>query len=84
MYSDKTILQWIKNPTNEAYEIKMCCNELTFFGVSGQPDFARLLITVYPNEYAKYRIIKNFKAKENCISDSISKYYPKFIEVKEK
>ncbi|GIS69077.1 MAG: hypothetical protein CM1200mP8_6350 [Chloroflexota bacterium] len=34
------MLKSIKNPTNEAYEIKLHAPEITFIGASEQPDFA--------------------------------------------
>ncbi len=43
-------LKSIPNPSGEAYEIKMKIPELTFEGVRGQPDFAHLYITFYPNK----------------------------------
>tara|TARA_B100000686_G_C16644917_1_gene892239 strand:+ start:264 stop:677 length:414 start_codon:yes stop_codon:yes gene_type:complete len=47
-WSDKTLLKAIRNPSKEAYEIKMKAPEVTFEGVRGQPDFALLYITFYP------------------------------------
>lgn len=47
---NRGILKAIPNPSKEAYEIKMKIPELTFEGVRGQPDFARLYITFYPGE----------------------------------
>ena len=47
---NKDILKPILNPTKEAYEIKMKIPELTFEGVRGQPDFAKLYITFYPSD----------------------------------
>lgn len=44
------ILKSISNPSKDAYEIKMKIPELTFEGVRGQPDFAKLYITFYPGE----------------------------------
>lgn len=45
---NRDILEAIPNPSKEAYEIKMKIPELTFEGVRGQPDFAKLYITLYP------------------------------------
>ena len=45
---NRHILQAIPNPSREAYEIKTKVPELTFEGVRGQPDFAKLYITFYP------------------------------------
>ena len=47
---NREILKSIPNPSKEAYEIKMKIPELTFEGVRGQPDFAKLYITFYPND----------------------------------
>jgi 7-cyano-7-deazaguanine reductase len=47
---NREILKYIKNPSSEAYEIKMKIPELTFEGVRGQPDFAKLYITFYPGD----------------------------------
>ena len=45
---NREILKSISNPSEDAYEIKMKIPELTFEGVRGQPDFAKLYITFYP------------------------------------
>tara|TARA_B100000700_G_scaffold207586_1_gene228121 strand:+ start:127 stop:543 length:417 start_codon:yes stop_codon:yes gene_type:complete len=47
---NRDILKSISNPSREAYEIKMKVPELTFEGVRGQPDFAKLYITFYPGD----------------------------------
>lgn len=47
---NRDILKSITNPSKESYEIKMKIPELTFEGVRGQPDFANLYITFYPND----------------------------------
>ena len=47
---NRHILQSIPNPSRDAYEIKMKVPELTFEGVRGQPDFAKLYLTFYPGE----------------------------------
>ena len=47
---NRELLKSIPNPSKDAYEIKMKIPELTFEGVRGQPDFARLYITFYPGE----------------------------------
>ena len=49
-WSDKNILKSIRNPSSEAYEIKLKAPEVTFEGVRGQPDFALLYITFYPKD----------------------------------
>jgi len=47
---NRNILKSIANPSRESYEIKMKIPELTFEGVRGQPDFAKLYITFYPDD----------------------------------
>lgn len=47
---NRGILKAISNPSGEAYEIKMKIPELTFEGVRGQPDFAQLFVTLYPDK----------------------------------
>jgi 7-cyano-7-deazaguanine reductase len=48
-WSDKYILRPLANPSKSGYEIKIKCPEITFEGVKGQPDFALLYITFFPN-----------------------------------
>ena len=40
----------IKNPATEEYEIKILAPELTFLGAKNQPDFAELEITMIPSD----------------------------------
>lgn len=47
---NRDLLKSIPNPAHDAYEIKMKVPELTFEGVKGQPDFAKLYITFYPGD----------------------------------
>jgi len=47
---NRDILKSISNPSKDSYEIKMKIPELTFEGVRGQPDFAKLYITFYPGD----------------------------------
>ena len=47
-WSDKSILKTIKNPSEDGYEIKIKCPEITFLGVRKQPDFANIYLTFYP------------------------------------
>jgi 7-cyano-7-deazaguanine reductase len=47
---NRELLKAIPNPSKDAYEIKMKIPELTFEGVRGQPDFAKLYITLYPGD----------------------------------
>ena len=60
-WSDKTLLKAIRNPSKEAYEIKMKAPEITFEGVRGQPDFALLYITFYPaNKVIELKSMKEY------------------------
>ena len=47
---NRDILSAISNPSKDAYEIKLKVPELTFEGVKGQPDFAKLYLTFYPKD----------------------------------
>jgi len=49
-HKNREMLKGISNPSKDAYEIKMKIPELTFEGVRGQPDFAKLYITFYPGD----------------------------------
>ena len=49
-WSDDSILAMIPNPTTEAYEINIRCEEITFLGRSNQPDFATMNVTMYPGK----------------------------------
>ncbi|PZC46032.1 MAG: 7-cyano-7-deazaguanine reductase [Chloroflexi bacterium] len=49
-WSDSSILKSIKNPTDDAYEVKLHAHEITFIGASEQPDFATADILFYPNK----------------------------------
>ena len=58
---NRDILKSIPNPSEEAYEIKMKIPELTFEGVKGQPDFAKLYITFYPgNKVIELKSLKEY------------------------
>ena len=57
---NRKLLKSISNPSKDAYEIKMSVPELTFEGVHGQPDFAKLYITFYPDD----RVIELKSLKE--------------------
>ena len=46
----KDSLKALPNPSNGAYEIKIKIPEFTFLGVKGQPDFATIHMTFYPNK----------------------------------
>ena len=58
-HKNRPILKSIKNPTEEAYEIKVKAPEVTFEGVRSQPDFAELFVTFYPKD--KVIELKSFK-----------------------
>lgn len=47
---DRTLLQGIPNPSDQAYEIKIKIPEFTFLGVKEQPDFAVIFLTFYPGK----------------------------------
>lgn len=47
---DRSILQSIPNPSQQAYEIKTKIPEFTFLGVQEQPDFATIYLTFYPGK----------------------------------
>jgi 7-cyano-7-deazaguanine reductase len=49
-WSDKNILKSLPNPSLSGYEIKIKCPEITFEGVRGQPDFAELYVTFFPDK----------------------------------
>jgi len=44
------MLQAIKNPTSQGYEVQIKNPEVTFLGVKDQPDFAHVFITLYPGK----------------------------------
>ena len=46
----KDSLKALPNPSKGAYEIKIKIPEFTFLGVKGQPDFATIYMTFYPNK----------------------------------
>ena len=50
LWSDCSMLRAIQNPTKSGFEIKIKNPEITFLGVKGQPDFANMYLTVYPDE----------------------------------
>src|SRR5258708_20411478 len=47
---DRSLLQAIPNPSDQAYEIKTKIPEFTFLGVKEQPDFAVIYLTFYPGK----------------------------------
>jgi 7-cyano-7-deazaguanine reductase len=50
LWSDKSLLKRISNPSERGYEVKIKCPEVTFEGTRGQPDFAELYVTFFPDE----------------------------------
>lgn len=50
IWSDHSILKAIPNPSKGGYEIKIKNPEVTFLGVSNQPDYATLHLTFYPSK----------------------------------
>ena len=56
---DISLLKFLPNPSQKAYEIKLKQPELTFLGVYKQPDFASLYLLFYPDK--KIIELKSFK-----------------------
>ena len=50
-WSNTEILQAIRNPSPDGYEVKIKAPEMTFIGAKEQPDFAQVYITMYPDEH---------------------------------
>ena len=69
---DKNILKSIPNPTREAYEIKIKIPEFTFLGVSEQPDFATVYLTMYPSD--KIIELKSLKLYSFHLRDIVVSY----------
>jgi len=69
---DKTILTAIPNPSKEAYEIKIKIPEFTFLGVSEQPDFATVFLTMYPGD--KIIELKSLKLYSFHLRDIVVSY----------
>ncbi|MCH8904590.1 MAG: preQ(1) synthase [Bacteroidetes bacterium] len=84
---DKTMLKSIPNPSKGAYEIKIKVPELTFLGVEGQPDFATIYLTFYPNKkvielksmkhyvYELRNIVVSYERLINIIYDHLMEVY---------
>ena len=51
-WSDPSILEKLKNPEGQSYEVKIKNPEITFLGSPDQPDFATAYITFYPRASA--------------------------------
>lgn len=50
VWSDRSALKTLPNPSEKGYEIKIRNPEVTFLGVSNQPDYATIHLTFYPAE----------------------------------
>lgn len=50
IWSDTAMLRTIPNPSQHGYEIKIKNPEVTFLGVSNQPDYATIYLTIYPGD----------------------------------
>lgn len=50
-WSDDSLLKKLQNPSKKPYEIKHETLELTFLGNDRKPDFAHLIILLYPKEW---------------------------------
>jgi 7-cyano-7-deazaguanine reductase len=60
-WSDRSLLKALPNPSSSGYEIKIKCPEVTFEGVKGQPDFAELYITFFPdNSIVELKSMKEY------------------------
>lgn len=87
IWSDSSVLKTIPNPSNKGYEIKIKNPEITFLGVSNQPDYATLHLTVYPAEsvielrslklyFQQFRnMIISYERMINVIYDDLMKVY---------
>lgn len=69
---DATILKSLKNPSKEAYEMKIKIPECTFLGVQEQPDFATIYLTFYPGD--KIIELKSLKMYIYQLRDIIVSY----------
>ena len=69
---NQSILKAIPNPSKEAYEIKIKIPEFTFLGVSEQPDFATVFLTMYPGD--KIIELKSLKLYSFHLRDIVVSY----------
>ena len=77
-WSDLTILKTLPNPSRKGYEIQIRNPEVTFLGVSNQPDFCTLFITFYPfDTIIELKSLKQYfhQFRETVIS------YERFVNV---
>ncbi|MHC4402481.1 MAG: preQ(1) synthase [Planctomycetota bacterium] len=49
-WGDRSLLESLRNPCRETYEVQIHCPEVTFIGRVDQPDFACIDITMFPGE----------------------------------
>ena len=87
-WSDNALLEYISNPTNKAYEVKIKNPEITFLGTKNQPDFANIYITLYPRDKVvelKSAKLYFFQFRNKIISYErlINVVYDDFMEVYE-
>lgn len=71
-WSQAHLLRRIANPTTEAYEQKVLIPEMTFMGVSNQPDFGEVLLTFYPSEWTIE--LKSLKQYKDAFRSSLVSY----------
>jgi len=92
-WSDKSILQTIKNTCKDHYH-ESECKELTFYGFPNQPDFVIIKINMKANELAiELKSLKQYLLQYrnkhisyerilNCIFEDINTVYsPKYLKV---
>lgn len=77
-WGDQSLLQYLKSPTHERYEIRYHCPEVTFVGRKEQPDFACVDIMLVPTD----RVIelKSLKRYLYSFRESLM-CYERFINV---
>jgi 7-cyano-7-deazaguanine reductase len=72
IWSDKSILKSLSNPTEAYYEIIIEAPEVTFLGVPNQPDFARISLIMYPGK--KVIELKSLKYYFQHFRDKVISY----------
>jgi 7-cyano-7-deazaguanine reductase len=77
-WGDASLLESLKNPSDEPYEIQVHCPEVTFIGKKEQPDFACVDITLVPGD----RVIELKSLKQYLFSfrESLMSY-ERFVNV---
>lgn len=94
VWSDTSMLRAIPNPSRQGYEIKIKNPEVTFLGVSNQPDYATVYLTVYPADsvielkslklyFQQFRdIVISYERLINVIyADLMKKYKPARLRI---